>query len=250
MNDDVTKATEGTADGTDTLKHIGGSQSDAWNAYIGAQALASIRPYIGDEEKRDKMRAIVAAGLTGIAPRDEMEGMIAAQMLACHDTAMGCFRDALNSKLHGASSPAPSQCCSTRSIAIAARASRRSRSSTCRSTPAGRPWSVWLRPRGEGFSRNRRIKPMQGRFPMHLSPRCLARTRRGTPCKSPAMANGRCRMHGGMSPGAPKGNKNALKHGFYSADAIANRLKVGALLRAARNLFTAQRGGHFRDTRG
>ena len=34
-------------------------------------------------------------------PRDEMEGMITAQMLACHDTAMGCFRDALNSKLHG-----------------------------------------------------------------------------------------------------------------------------------------------------
>ena len=30
-----------------------------------------------------------------------MEGMITAQMLACHDTAMGCFRDALNSKLHG-----------------------------------------------------------------------------------------------------------------------------------------------------
>jgi hypothetical protein len=36
--------------------------------------------------------------LNGIAPRDEM---IAAQMLACHDTAMGCFRDALNSKRHG-----------------------------------------------------------------------------------------------------------------------------------------------------
>jgi hypothetical protein len=26
---------------------------------------------------------------------DPLEGMIAAQMLACHDTAMGCFRDAL-----------------------------------------------------------------------------------------------------------------------------------------------------------
>jgi hypothetical protein len=25
------------------------------------------------------------------------------------------------------------------------------------------------------------------------------------------MKNGRCRMHGGTSPGAPKGNKNALK---------------------------------------
>jgi hypothetical protein len=42
-----------------------------------------------------KMHAIVAAGLTGIAPRDELEAMIAAQMLACHDTAMGFFRDAL-----------------------------------------------------------------------------------------------------------------------------------------------------------
>jgi hypothetical protein len=47
------------------------------------------------------MRAIVIAGLNGIAPRDEMEGMIAAQMLACHDAAMGCFREALNSKLYG-----------------------------------------------------------------------------------------------------------------------------------------------------
>lgn len=62
------------------LKHAGGSESDAWNNYIGAQALASIQPYLGDEEKRDKMRAIVAAGLTGVAPRDEMEGMIAAQI--------------------------------------------------------------------------------------------------------------------------------------------------------------------------
>ena len=38
------------------------------------------------------------------------------------------------------------------------------------------------------------------------------------------MPNGRCRMHGGMSPGAPKGNKNALKHGHYTAKAIASPL--------------------------
>ena len=36
-----------------------------------------------------------------------------------------------------------------------------------------------------------------------------------------AMTNGRCRMHGGTSPGAPAGNKNALKHGLYTAEAIA-----------------------------
>ena len=38
--------------------------------------------------------------------------------------------------------------------------------------------------------------------------------------RSPAMPNGRCRMHGEKFPGAPRGNKNALKHGRYTADAI------------------------------
>jgi hypothetical protein len=30
--------------------------------------------------------------------------------------------------------------------------------------------------------------------------RCGAKTRRGTSCQSPAMRNGRCRMHGGATP--------------------------------------------------
>ena len=41
---------------------------------------------------------------------------------------------------------------------------------------------------------------------------------------------------GGMSPGAPKGNKNALKHGRYTADAIARRRSVAGLVRTARKL--------------
>lgn len=46
---------------------------------------------------------------------------------------------------------------------------------------------------------------------------CGAKTRSGSPCQSKAMANGRCRMHGGKSTGAPKGNKNNLKAGgIYS----------------------------------
>jgi hypothetical protein len=72
---------------------------------------------------------------------------------------------------------------------------------------------------------------MQSKLPMHRSQRCGARTRRGSLCRSPAMPNGRCRMHGGLSPGAPKGNKNAFKHGRYTADAIANRREIAALVR-------------------
>ncbi|MBA3324913.1 MAG: hypothetical protein H0T41_06480 [Rhodobacteraceae bacterium] len=71
---------------------------------------------------------------------------------------------------------------------------------------------------------------------MHLSPRCHARTRTGTPCQSPAMANGCCRMHGGASPGAPFGNANARRHGLYSAGAVAERRDLAALLRSMRGL--------------
>ncbi|WP_353019077.1 HGGxSTG domain-containing protein [Mesorhizobium sp. M0999] len=65
-------------------------------------------------------------------------------------------------------------------------------------------------------------------FQMHSSPRCGART--ANPCKSPAMPNGRCRLHGGKSPGAPKGNSNAFKHGRYSAEAMAGRRRFRQLL--------------------
>jgi len=46
-------------------------------------------------------------------------------------------------------------------------------------------------------------------------------------------------MHGGKSPGAPKGNKNALKHGRYTADAIAKRREIATLLRTMKALMRA-----------
>lgn len=59
---------------------------------------------------------------------------------------------------------------------------------------------------------------------------CGAKTRSGSPCRSYGMLNGRCRMHGGKATGAPKGNRNAWKHGLRSAEYQANR----ALLRLMR----------------
>jgi len=43
-------------------------------------------------------------------------------------------------------------------------------------------------------------------------------------------------MHGGKSPGAPNGNKNAFKHGLYAAEAIVNRREIATLLRTMRTL--------------
>jgi uncharacterized protein YjcR len=72
--------------------------------------------------------------------------------------------------------------------------------------------------------------------PMLTSQRCGAKTRAGTSCKSPAVqGKKRCRMHGGASgSGAPKQNKNALKHGMFTKKAIEARRQVRALVRQSR----------------
>jgi glucans biosynthesis protein len=44
-------------------------------------------------------------------------------------------------------------------------------------------------------------------------------------------------MHGGAAgSGAPKGNINALKHGDYTGEAIAERQSLRSLLRVSREL--------------
>jgi hypothetical protein len=56
------------------------------------------------------------------------------------------------------------------------------------------------------------------------APRCGARTRAGGCCRQPAMANGRCRMHGGLSTGPrteaglARARRARWKHGFDSAE--------------------------------
>ena len=64
-------------------------------------------------------------------------------------------------------------------------------------------------------------------------PRCGAKTRVGGMCRQPAMPNGRCKMHGGKSTGAPKGNQNAVKHGGYTKEAKAERKALQKLIRDA-----------------
>jgi hypothetical protein len=74
--------------------------------------------------------------------------------------------------------------------------------------------------------------------PMLASPRCGARTRRGAACRAPAVSGKtRCRMHGGAKgSGAPKDNKNALKHGTYTKEAFRQRAELRELIAEAQNL--------------
>ena len=67
----------------------------------------------------------------------------------------------------------------------------------------------------------------------NLIKRCLAKTRRRTLCQTACVkGKKRCRMHGGAKgSGAPKGSKNAFKHGRYSAETIQRRVEVTRLIR-------------------
>lgn len=60
------------------------------------------------------------------------------------------------------------------------------------------------------------------------SRRCGALTRSGGLCRAPAVKDKlRCRKHGGAAGvGAPKGNRNARKHGLYAAAERAERRRI------------------------
>jgi hypothetical protein len=78
-----------------TLKFVGGSQSDKWNNVLANQAVQSLWMANSDTNELSNKRSATIAALIGIGPKDEMEGMIAAQLLAAHNAAMECYRRAM-----------------------------------------------------------------------------------------------------------------------------------------------------------
>jgi len=76
------------------LKSIGGSQFDDWNEALANQTFQTLWNKHSDTEKRDRQFIAAGHGLIGIGPRDELEGMIAVQLLAAHNAAMECYRRA------------------------------------------------------------------------------------------------------------------------------------------------------------
>ena len=90
---------------------------------------------------------------------------------------------------------------------------------------------------GGGHEENFAINPLtpmdhsRARF---QAPRCGARTPTGTPCQRRAIrGRKRCRLHGGLSPGAPRGQKNGnFKTGNWTIEAIEERNWLRSLVRS------------------
>ncbi len=75
--------------------------------------------------------------------------------------------------------------------------------------------------------------------------RCEAKTKRGTACMCPAMANGRCRLHGGLSTGPKtaegieKIRQATTKHGRYSKQNNAETADYRKLMEDCRGILAA-----------
>ena len=197
------------------------------------------------EVKEQRYAAVDA--LVGIAPRDEFEGMIAAQLVACHNASMECYRRAMigEQTFEGRRENLSQANKLSRTYATLLEALNRHRGKGQQKVTvehvhvhAGGQAVVGTveSPGGWGSTEIRGSTPCKANCPCTAAGDVERGQGRGSPCRSPAMPNGRCRMHGGTSPGAPKGNKNAFKHGRYTAEAIARRRSVAVLIRAARQL--------------
>jgi hypothetical protein len=78
------------------LKDIGGSMSDAFNIDLAKQTARTLWFFENADAEEIKKQADAAVhALVGIKPGDELEGMIAAQLISCHNASMECYRRAM-----------------------------------------------------------------------------------------------------------------------------------------------------------
>ena len=84
------------ADQAGTLKAIGGSPSDNWNSLLANQAVSALWTANSNDEERNQQFRATAAAMVGIGPKDELEGMMAAQLIAAHNATMECHRRAMH----------------------------------------------------------------------------------------------------------------------------------------------------------
>ena len=68
---------------------------------------------------------------------------------------------------------------------------------------------------------------------LRSAPRCGAKNRAGGACQCPALrGRKRCRLHGGLSPGAPQGPRNGnYRDGLWTVGAVQERKWLRSLVK-------------------
>jgi len=69
--------------------------SDHWHNILANQTFQTLWVQHSDKETRDRQCKATVSARVGIGPKDEIEGMISAQLIAAHNAAMECYRRAM-----------------------------------------------------------------------------------------------------------------------------------------------------------
>jgi hypothetical protein len=69
------------------FKRFGGSNSDTFNDVLTAQVVNTLWLKHADEEGQNRLMTAALSAMAGIGPKDELEGMLAAQMIGAHNAA-------------------------------------------------------------------------------------------------------------------------------------------------------------------
>jgi hypothetical protein len=81
--------------GAGKFKSVAGSGCDDFNHIVMNQAVRALWLKHSDEATQDQQYQAALSAMMGIAPRDEIEGMLAAQMVTAHNAVMECYRRAM-----------------------------------------------------------------------------------------------------------------------------------------------------------
>ena len=84
----VTIAANDPVDHRGELKAIGGSTSDAFNSTLANSVINALWVKNSDAAEKQRQFTAAACALVGIAPQDELEGMLAAQLIAANAAAI------------------------------------------------------------------------------------------------------------------------------------------------------------------
>lgn len=76
----------------DPLKVAAGSDHEDFNVAILTQVVRSSYSSEDGTNMNNSIQQGAVQAMMGFAPEDELEGMLAAQMIACHNAAMDCFK--------------------------------------------------------------------------------------------------------------------------------------------------------------
>src|SRR5438874_5588621 len=77
------------------LRSISGSDNDDFSTILGNQVIQALWREPCDSDELTQLMQAALAAMIGMKPRDELEGMLIAQLIAIHNAAMECYRRAM-----------------------------------------------------------------------------------------------------------------------------------------------------------